>query len=137
MSADDDGFVTPRKVIRMVGVSEDDIKILITKGFVIPFESGVIVITHWKMNNTIKNDRYSPSIYKQERQLLSCNQNVYRVEPIRIQDGTKSDPQEESKEGRKRESSFEKNEHELNAEQIAQRFEQGRIALQMKKRVGV
>ena len=54
MSADDDGFVgNPKTILRMIGASEDDFKILVTKGFVIVFESGIIVITHWKRNNYI------------------------------------------------------------------------------------
>jgi len=64
MSADDDGFVSPRKVLRMTGAGEDDLKILLVKNFVIRFESGVIVITHWKQNNYLRNDRYTPTIYK-------------------------------------------------------------------------
>src|SRR4030081_3050951 len=77
MSADDDGFVSPRKVLRMSGAGEDDLKILLVKGFVIPFESGIIVITHWKQNNYLRNDRYTPTIYKDERERLSCIQSVY------------------------------------------------------------
>jgi hypothetical protein len=57
MTADDDGFVSPRKVLRMIGAGENDLKVLLAKGFVIPFESGVIVITHWKQNNYLRNDR--------------------------------------------------------------------------------
>ena len=70
MSADDDGFVSPRKVLRMTGAGEDDLKILLAKNFVIRFQSGVIVITHWKQNNYLRNDRYTPTIYKLERVLL-------------------------------------------------------------------
>ena len=56
MRADDEGFVgNPRRLIRMLGVSEDDYKLLIAKSFVIPFESGVCVIKHWKMNNYLQN----------------------------------------------------------------------------------
>ena len=58
MSADDDGFVSPRKILRMTGAGDDDLKILLTKNFVIRFETGVIVITHWKQNNYLRNDRY-------------------------------------------------------------------------------
>jgi len=78
MYADDDGFVTPKKVIRMVGSSDDDIKVLLTKGFLIPFESGVIVIRHWKANNYIQSDRYTPTIYKNELE-LACKDNVYNM----------------------------------------------------------
>ena len=58
MRADDDGFVNnPKKIIKIIGANEDDLKILIAKGFVIVFERGIIVITHWKINNYIRNDR--------------------------------------------------------------------------------
>lgn len=77
MNADDDGFVSPQKVVRMIGANGDDLKLLVAKGFVIPFESGVIVITHWKENNYIQSDRYTPSIYQSEMEKLSCIQNVY------------------------------------------------------------
>src|ERR1044072_8482425 len=77
MSADDDGFVSPRKDLRMTGAGQDDLKVLVAKSFVIPFESGAIVITHWKQNNFLRNDRYTPTIYKAERELLSCVQSVY------------------------------------------------------------
>jgi len=70
MYADDDGFVSPKKVIRMVGASNDDIKVLVTKGFVIPFECGVIVIRHWKDNNFIRKDTYVPTIFQKELQLV-------------------------------------------------------------------
>jgi hypothetical protein len=84
MSADDDGFVSPRKVLRMTGAGQDDLKVLIAKNFVIPFESGVIVITHWKQNNYLRNDRYTPTIYKAERERLSCIQSVYALDTTGI-----------------------------------------------------
>ena len=69
---DDDGFIgNPKRLLRILGFSEDDLKILCIKNFVIPFESGVIVITHFKSQNSIRNDRYSPTIYKQEKSMLS------------------------------------------------------------------
>lgn len=77
--ADDDGFVSPKKVIRMVGASDDDIKVLITKGFLIPFESGVIVIRHWKENNYIQKDRYKPTIYQNELK-IALQDNVYKLD---------------------------------------------------------
>lgn len=67
MAADDEGFVSPKKVMRMVGASEDSLKLLIVKGFVIPFRSGVVVITHWKQNNYLQKDRLSPTIYQREK----------------------------------------------------------------------
>ena len=59
MRADDDGFVgSPKKIQRMVGCSEDDFKVLISKQFIIPFETGIVVIKHWKIHNYIQKDRY-------------------------------------------------------------------------------
>ena len=66
MSADDDGFVSPNRVSRMVGAQPDDLKVLLAKEFVIPFNSGVIVIRHWKNNNYIQSDRYTPTSYHAE-----------------------------------------------------------------------
>jgi hypothetical protein len=63
MRADDDGFVSPRGVMRITGASEDDLRVLAAKGFVHTFEDGVIVILHWQRHNTVKNDRYIPSLY--------------------------------------------------------------------------
>src|SRR3979409_2346198 len=93
MSADDDGFVSPRKILRMTGAGEDDLKVPLVKGFVIPFQSGVIVITHWKQNNYLQADRYTPTIYKDERATLSCIQNVYRLDTERIHQGHSLDTQ--------------------------------------------
>lgn len=75
MNADDDGFVTPKKIMRMIGCTEDDLRVLITKGFVIPFESGVIVITSWCVNNLVRKDWYQETIYKDEKKLLSLDEN--------------------------------------------------------------
>ncbi len=81
MSADDDGFVSPKRVIRMIGASEDSIKILIMKGFVIPFENGgVIVITHWKVNNLVRKDWYRPTTFQDQKALISLEKgNVYEL----------------------------------------------------------
>lgn len=71
MRADDDGFVnSPKKIIRMTGASQDDLKLLIAKNFIIPFESGVVVIKHWKIHNYIRNDRYKPTICQEEMAML-------------------------------------------------------------------
>lgn len=75
MYADDDGFVSPKKIMRLVGVSEDDLKVLLTKRFVLSFETGVIVIKHWKINNYIQNDRYKPTKYLEERNSLQTKPN--------------------------------------------------------------
>lgn len=76
MRADDDGFVnSPKRIQRMVGASEDDLKLLIAKGFLIVFESGVAVIKHWKINNTIQSDRYKETNYKEELSMLKIKKN--------------------------------------------------------------
>jgi hypothetical protein len=82
--ADDDGFVAnQKKILRMVGCNEDDIKILANKGFVIPVvvpsNSGLIVITHWNVHNYIRPDRYSETIYKEEKSMLELNNGSYQL----------------------------------------------------------
>ena len=82
MRADDDGFVDNwRKILLFTGLKEDDMKILITKKFVLLFESGVIVIRHWRMNNYLQNDRTKPTIYQEELKQLSLDKNnVYTMD---------------------------------------------------------
>lgn len=76
MRADDDGFVNnPKKIQKMLGASEDDLKLLVAKSFVLTFESGVIVIKHWRINNYIRNDRYHETAYQDEKSLLSLKEN--------------------------------------------------------------
>ena len=79
MLADDDGFVNnPKSIIRQCGASEDDLRILFAKKFVIPFESGVVVIKHWRINNYLRNDRYHPTNYIEEmNQLLVDGNEAY------------------------------------------------------------
>lgn len=73
MHADDDGFVGPKKVMRIMGAGEDDLKLLVVKKFVIPFESGVVVIRHWKVNNLVRKDWYRPSVHVEEKRLLEAH----------------------------------------------------------------
>lgn len=76
MRADDDGFINnPKKIQRMVGATEDDLKLLIAKNFILVFESGVIVIKHWKIHNYIRNDRYKPTVYQEEMSQLNLKEN--------------------------------------------------------------
>ena len=71
MRADDDGFINnPKKVQRMIGCSEDDLKLLVAKNFIIPFESGIVVIKHWKIHNYIRGDRKKDTVYPEEMALL-------------------------------------------------------------------
>lgn len=81
MRADDDGFVdNPKKIQRMVGASDDDFRLLIAKQFIIAFESGIIVIKHWKLHNYIRSDRYKPTIHKAEKSQISTDESkVYTV----------------------------------------------------------
>lgn len=76
MRADDDGFVnSPKKIMRMVGASQDDLSILILRKFIIPFDSGIVVIKHWRIHNYIRKDMYHETKYKDERATLSIDEN--------------------------------------------------------------
>ena len=76
MEADDDGFVDNWKsIMRMTGKKEDDLKLLIAKRFIIPFETGVIVIKHWRINNYLRKDRYHQTKYLKEKSLLTIEEN--------------------------------------------------------------
>ena len=95
MRADDDGFInSPKKIQRMIGASDDDLKVLIAKKFIIPFESGVVVIKHWKIHNYIQKDRYKPTVYKDEMAKLEIkDNNAYSLETNCIQNGYTLDTQ--------------------------------------------
>lgn len=95
MSGDDDGFVSaPKKIIRSVGCSESDLYSLIESGFIIKFSSGVIVITDWHANNSIKSDRYHETAYLEEKgQLLEGGNGRYMLNAQRNQGGTKMEPE--------------------------------------------
>ena len=82
MNADDDGFVNNWKsIMKMTGTKEDDIKLLIAKQYIIAFESGVIVIRHWRLNNYLQNDRIKPTNYQKElSELYIDNNNVYTMD---------------------------------------------------------
>lgn len=76
MFADDDGFVNnPKSIMRQVGSTVDDMNILITKKFVLVFDSGVIVIKHWRIHNYIRQDTYKKTNYKEELAMLSLDEN--------------------------------------------------------------
>ena len=104
--ADDDGFINnPKSIIRQCGASNDDLRLLIAKSYIIPFESGVIVIKHWKMHNYIKSDRYKETPCKDEKsQLITLKDKSYALkndeplEPLKneqcIQNGTEAEPQD-------------------------------------------
>lgn len=81
MSADDDGFLNGRKRIqKVIGASEDDFNKLLDNGFIISFDSGVVVIRHWQMHNYIQKDRYKPTTFREEAaQLCVDNNGVYNL----------------------------------------------------------
>ena len=100
MVADDDGFVnSPRAIMRQTGATNDDMLLLVSKKFVIAFDSGVIVIKHWRIHNYIQNDRYMPTKYKECKEMLTYDENkaytldVSKVDTTCIQNGYKVDTQ--------------------------------------------
>lgn len=94
MRADDDGFVSsPKRITTLVGCNEDDLKLLIVKQFVIPFESGIVVISEWNINNYIQKDRYKSTIYQEEKEMLHKANGVYRLDTFSVQDVSKTDTQ--------------------------------------------
>jgi hypothetical protein len=83
MRADDDGFINnPRKIQKAISASDDDLRILLAKRFLIPFESGIVVIKHWRMHNYIAKDRYKPTVYQDEKNALSIKDNGSYTECI-------------------------------------------------------
>src|SRR5574344_397515 len=74
MEADDEGFINPKKILRLYGGNEDSVKILILKNYIIPFKSGEVVITDWKRNNYLQKDRIKPTLYNEEKKLLTYNE---------------------------------------------------------------
>ncbi len=76
MLADDDGFVNnPKSIMRQVGASTDDLNLLMCKKFVLTFESGVVVIKHWRVHNLIRKDRYNETKYVKEKSTLYLDEN--------------------------------------------------------------
>lgn len=74
MRADDDGFVaSPKKIAKIANCGDDDLRLLASKGYIIPLQNGVIVIRHWKQSNYIQKDRYHQTIYKDELAKLSVD----------------------------------------------------------------
>lgn len=76
MRADDDGFNnSPKKIMKIIGASEDDLRILAARKFIIPFENGVVVIKHWRIHNYIRKDTYKETNYKEEKEMLFLDEN--------------------------------------------------------------
>jgi len=88
MRADDEGFVnSPKKIQRMIGCNDDDMKLLILKRFILLFESGVIVIKHWKIHNCIRKDRLVETSYQEEKALLYEKENLaYTLDKTKAKD---------------------------------------------------
>lgn len=88
MRADDDGFINnPKTIMRIVGAKDDDIKLLVAKRFIIPFDSGVVVIKHWRIHNYIQKDRYTETKYIEEKnQLIINKKNGYSLKQIGLLD---------------------------------------------------
>ena len=83
MLADDDGFVnSPKSIMRQAGASPDDLNLLMAKRFIIAFDSGIIVIKHWRIHNYIQKDRYKESKYIEEKSALMIDQNGAYTECI-------------------------------------------------------
>lgn len=79
MRGDDDGFIdSPMKIMKLNGCSNDDLKVLVTKNYVIPCDKGIFVITHWFIHNTIRRDRYNPTMYIKERNKLEIVDKIYK-----------------------------------------------------------
>lgn len=101
MNADDDGFINNWKsIMRMTGTKDDDLKVLIAKQFIIPFDSGVIVIKHWRINNFLRKDRHIETKFQKELSMLDTNEsNEYvwltngqpRIEKKRIDKNNKKE----------------------------------------------
>jgi hypothetical protein len=76
MRADDDGFInSPKRITRMIGANQDELENLFNKKFIIGFENGVVIIKHWKIHNYIRKDRYTETVYKEEKELLFEKEN--------------------------------------------------------------
>lgn len=92
MQADDDWFVSPKRVMRTIQAKDDDLKILMYKRFIIVFQSGVIVITHWRINNQLRKDRSKPTLYQEEKNSLLNKDGYYLASESGNQMTTKCPP---------------------------------------------
>ena len=96
MRADDDGFVgNPKTIQRIAGTKASDLELLVKKRFLLQFPSGVVVIKHWKINNQIQKDRYTPTVYTEEYKSLYIKDNkaYTEMDARHIQDVSKMDTQ--------------------------------------------
>lgn len=119
MTADDDGFVgNPKRIMRSVNCGEDELRLLTAKGYLIIFDSGVAVITHWQEHNTIKKDRYAKTVYQDEYRLLAQSNKTYYLaeendlETKRLHSGSETETQIREVENRIEEIREEENREE-------------------------
>jgi hypothetical protein len=94
MRADDEGFIgNPKRIIKMMGANEDDIKILLAKEFLLEFGSGIVVVKHWRVHNTIRMDRFAPTTYRKEKNQLYLEENrAYTLSKEGVTLATKRQP---------------------------------------------
>jgi len=95
MRADDEGFINnPKKVMRMIGANQNELEILLAKRYLLSFESGVVVIKHWKMHNAIRQDRLKKTMYEEEKAQLSTKENgayTDNIKPLQPNDNQVTD----------------------------------------------
>lgn len=98
MAADDDGFIDrPKTIQRTIGASDDDFKILVAKQFIVPFDSGVVVIKDWYIHNFIRKDTYQPTLYQEEKRMIEEHmpkQNYNKKNRNKYVDGTLTERQQ-------------------------------------------
>lgn len=88
MLADDDGFVSsPKGIMRQCGASNDDLNILLAKRYILAFDSGIIVIKHWRINNYLRQDRYTPTSYVEEKETLTLDAKGAYIEAAQSESG--------------------------------------------------
>lgn len=94
--ADDDGLTKNYKsYMKLIGATDKDLQSLIDKSFIYKFDSDVIAIRHWKINNTIRNDRYRPTMFQNEfsKLVIADNNEYILLETNGIPDGNQVDTQ--------------------------------------------
>lgn len=93
MRADDDGFInSPKKIMKIIGASTDDLNILILRKFIIPFDNGVVVIKHWRIHNYIRKDTYTPTPYVEQRAMLTLDENKAYTMPNQVRGRAVDEP---------------------------------------------
>lgn len=138
MRADDDGFVNNvKKIKRMICASDDDIKLLIAKGFIIPFETGVVVIKHWRVHNIIRKDLYHPTIYQDEKAtLIPDKTGTYRIRNESVPESNRISTEDEPEQYPNKESKDNKTKlNKNNKENIRALFDESSLSEPVKDKV--